>query len=142
MKTNKDKIFKLKNSFKNLLLNTCKCGKNCSLKTCLKQLKRRHIYSHQKFCPLAVWKGQKCPSGRLPGRPANSHFYDRCASGRPAPTREWGAFSRSTTRSIGRLAGLCARPVHIGRPCRSTGFWSGRLPEQSCWVLGFKNLSF
>ena len=84
------------------------------------------IYNPPKICPLAARKGQKCPSGRPPGRPANGHFYDRCASGRPAPTREWGAFSRSIARSTGRMAGLCARPVPIGRP-----------PVQSGWDFGY-----
>ena len=97
------------------------------LKSCTKQLKRRHIYSLSKICPLAVRKGQNCPSGGPPGRSANDHFYDRCASGRPgnrakaigrppdrpAPTREWGAFSRSTARSTGRIGWpLCTSRAH------------------------------
>jgi len=77
-----------------------------------------------------------CPSGRLPGRSANGHFFDHCASGRPpgrpgqaigrppgrsASTWELSAFSRSTARSTALLWLACARssstPVdRSGRP--------------------------
>ena len=126
------------------------------------------IYSPQTNLPVGSRKGQFCPSGRPTSRPANGQFSDRCACGRPpgrpAPTREWGTVSRSTARSTGpkplvdrpppesgvlsvgrpaESAGLCARPVHIGRPWRSTNSWSGR-PDQSSLtgIKGYWKLVF
>ena len=92
------------------------------------------IYNPPKICPLATRKGQKCPSGRPPGRPANGHFYDRCTSGRP-PGRPTKAIGRSPgdrpppvsgVLSVGRPRGRLAEfaghvhvLVHIGRPTTS-----------------------
>ena len=110
------------------MLNTYKDGKNYSLKLYIKQPKRGLFISHPKICPLAAGKGKIALSVNW----RNGHIYDRCASGRPpgrpaiaigrlpgrpASTREWGALSRSTVRSIGRIGWpLCTSCAH-----RSTG---------------------
>jgi len=93
------------------------------LKTWLNQLKRRHIYNLSKICPLAVWKRQNCPSGRPLGRPANGHFYDRWATGRP-PDRPRLGYREQSSLPDGRPIdwGQIQRAELCGsRPGRSTG---------------------
>ena len=41
------------------------------------------IYRPKTNLPIGSCKGQFCPSGRPPGRPANDQISDRCATGRP-----------------------------------------------------------
>jgi len=75
----KDRSFNHKNLYQTLAEKHLKYRKFSLPKSWWNQLKRRHIYSLSKICPLAVWKGQKWPSGRLPGRPAQrSYLWPLC----------------------------------------------------------------
>ena len=118
------------------------------LKTCSKQLKRRHIYRLSKICPLAVWKGQKCPPGRPPGRlaltvrfltvvpPVDRDWIQRAAALCRSTGRSTGAISREQSSLDGRPLGrpahqpwLCARrstDFCLSRPVRSTGRQPGQ----------------
>ena len=44
------------------------------LKFLMKSAKKGAIYNPPKNLPVGSRKGQNCPSGRPPGRPANGHF--------------------------------------------------------------------
>ena len=139
-------------TFKNLLLNTCKSEKKLLSKNLCKTAQERTIYKPPKNLPVGNRKEKNCPSGRPPGRPAQrSYFWPLClrstaqstgiANGRPTPTRECGAFSRSTARSTDRAGWPFDVLVHIGRPIWSiTG-----LVDRQCSLAGnlsIENLSF
>ena len=119
------------------------------------------IYNPTKFLPIGSRQGQNCPSGGPPGRPANDHFYDRCATGRPGLDTE-SSCSLPVDQGHFQIAELSRRsaarstypPAQAGvyvYARRSTGLIDRLLQRSTVPVdrqkaspanKGFKNLSF